>query len=845
MVKRGLMLLVLLCVALPAYAWQLQTRVATVGGNMTGNGVTQTSANGTVYKSYTNDAQPVVVITADTGYKISSVSVNGAAQSPVPVSPASYTMGMVVYPTKTTQSVVAYFTKETYTLTTSAGTGGSVSPGGTSQVQFGTAKTVVFSPLAGKNVVDISGQPAGTVLKNYATGAAVTLPAPVDVKVSATFTMPAAPVTLTGVFVYITASTDGPKTVLFPGNAVTLTATCSDPTATFTWQQIGGPGWAPNAVPPQLGISGTGPTLTFTPAAMGTYQFNVYATASGATATAYAYVFSTDDAVAVAEAQCNICHRPRFMYQDEFNGWAASVHADASPPTMCYSCHVGARHSGEFYCAGCHVMQHTADYTDCNRCHNPHTLTVSVAADSCAQCHPGQDAAWSPSPHATNETQIVGCIACHTSTVAGTHPSQMPTSAICQSCHGLKHGANFPDCAGCHNVHSTEAAGGGGCSMCHDFPPTSGAHAAHYALEGTEGSYTDLKTLEERDPAATMETAPKVYAFGCAVCHSVDEANHMNGQVDVILYEAAADPASIKARNAVSAAYNADGTCSGVYCHSSGQETPTYQTTLAWLPEWRLSTDPLACDACHGNPPRYPSGGLGAATANSHIALRSDGYTGGHFSGIRGPGHTPQHGNPFGRTEESSPMTCQTCHYETTDPASAGPDGFYWLNTSGNYQMPGMVDPTIEAGFVCGTCHNPNDPDGRPAVGVGELLPLRHVNGKRDVKFDPRETIPSGVAGLPAAPNTPERPIWFTKASKTQPWPTTGAPITWTGTSSNWTRSWSLSNATYDPATKTCTNTSCHVYFENYNKTGWPTNPVWGMPFGKDPYGCRPCHNYY
>jgi predicted CxxxxCH...CXXCH cytochrome family protein len=226
-----------------------------------------------------------------------------------------------------------------------------------------------------------------------------------------------------------------------------------------------------------------------------------------------------------------------------------------------------------------------------------------------------------------------------------------------------------------------------------------------------------------------------------------------------------------------------------------------------------------------------------------------DGYATGHFSGIRGPWHTPQHGNPFGRDEDSAPITCQTCHYETTDPANVGPDGFYWLDTTGDYHVPNQIpEGGDEEGYLCANCHNAAAP-GNPAPGVGQVLPLRHVNGKRDVKFDPREDLPQDIPWLPADPTKkPSRPIWFTNASKTVGWPTSGANITWSSATSNPTRSWSLSNAIYDPATKSCSNTSCHLQFEKTAEQ--PTrrpDPVWGAPVGANGGwdSCCNCHTGY
>jgi predicted CxxxxCH...CXXCH cytochrome family protein len=70
----------------------------------------------------------------------------------------------------------------------------------------------------------------------------------------------------------------------------------------------------------------------------------------------------------------------------------------------------------------------------------------------------------------------------------------------------------------------------------------------------------------------------------------------------------------------------------------------------------------------------------------------------------------------------------------------------------------------------------------------------RHVNGLADVAFDRVNTFP-------------------------------------------FTTPYSLANAAYDPATKTCSNISCHR---------GQTSVIWGTPYRwyYDPYECNRCHTY-
>jgi predicted CxxxxCH...CXXCH cytochrome family protein len=113
------------------------------------------------------------------------------------------------------------------------------------------------------------------------------------------------------------------------------------------------------------------------------------------------------------------------------------------------------------------------------------------------------------------------------------------------------------------------------------------------------------------------------------------------------------------------------------------------------------------------------------------------------------------------------------------------------------------------------------------------------VNGRPDVAFDPRLALP-GYPALPASPFTPTRPIWLTDANPGVPAPPDGlyepdpippppGPDPWPFTDP--TLSMHLGSLAYDPATKTCTNASCHLA---------QTSVTWGGPTGWS--ACGYCH---
>jgi predicted CxxxxCH...CXXCH cytochrome family protein len=409
-----------------------------------------------------------------------------------------------------------------------------------------------------------------------------------------------------------------------------------------------------------------------------------------------------------------------------------------------------------------------------------------------------------------------------------------PSPGVCGGCHGYPPLPPHPALSGCAACHPLTVrddgsidvdAGhhvngrldvrmeGGACDLCHGYPPQDSGHAAHASSAGSpaDGAYGSVAILQDRFPGAVPLDAPETYGFGCGQCHPLDANLHMDGELEVELWSASAPAGSLKARSDPAAAF-AGGTCGGVYCHSSGQESPRYSATPAWT-----SGASLGCSGCHDNPPRHASAGAGVAGANSHLVLAGDGFESGHFGGFPSAWHAGTHG--AGGGQGASAITCQTCHDATVDPRNTGPSGFYYLDTSGDYRLPGG---RLE--YACVACHGPG---GAAPSGDGRVLPLRHVNGVRDVVFDRRESLPA-YAGLPPAPNTPTRPYWKAAAGLGPPYP---PGMAFDGT----TLSVSLADAGYVPATKTCTSVACHLL---------QTEVQWGAPQTGDMTTCRQCHAF-
>jgi hypothetical protein len=96
-------------------------------------------------------ATPTFTITANTGYRIADVKVDGASVGPITTNPFSYKFP----PVTADHTIEATFTAITYTITASAGTGGSISPVGAVKVNYGDTPTFTITPDAGYQILDV------------------------------------------------------------------------------------------------------------------------------------------------------------------------------------------------------------------------------------------------------------------------------------------------------------------------------------------------------------------------------------------------------------------------------------------------------------------------------------------------------------------------------------------------------------------------------------------------------------------------------------------------------------------------------------------------------------------
>ncbi len=109
-----------------------------------GNGGT-ISPSGSVKVEYGSDK--TFAITPNEGYEIQSVTVDGVNKGKI----NSYTFNDI----KEAHSISASFVKKQFTISASAGTGGSITPSGTSNVNYGDSKTFTMTPAWGYEVESV------------------------------------------------------------------------------------------------------------------------------------------------------------------------------------------------------------------------------------------------------------------------------------------------------------------------------------------------------------------------------------------------------------------------------------------------------------------------------------------------------------------------------------------------------------------------------------------------------------------------------------------------------------------------------------------------------------------
>ena len=366
------------------------------------------------------------------------------------------------------------------------------------------------------------------------------------------------------------------------------------------------------------------------------------------------------------------------------------------------------------------------------------------------------------------------------------------TTVSCVRCH-VAHGASatmgpnsgavpWPDGAGIPNGDARSALlrlnSRGVCAYCHvqaDGSVGGGACDTCHGAPPDSGAHQRHAGPGGAGYGLTGSFATDTaYQYGCGECHPLALSQHQNGVVEVTLSPAGAPAGSLRALNDNAAAYDGTG-CSGVYCHSG------IQVTSGPVGPYLVDSNGDYIFDEHGNLTYDPY-----VITETQIYRPTPAWAGGQIT------------------------DCVSCHEfplltSMPDVEAGVGNSHQWI---GDYGYGNLHAWNMGfAPLACRTCHygeiteaNTWTRDAADVTTYG-AVPLAsrvlHANGQRDVIFD------------------------------------TVNDVVYAGSSR--TTVYSLASASYDPATKSCSNVGCHLL---------QTYVEWGTPYRYWTNECDLCHRY-
>ena len=367
----------------------------------------------------------------------------------------------------------------------------------------------------------------------------------------------------------------------------------------------------------------------------------------------------------------------------------------------------------------------------CNGCHGARTTpTAGVAFNSVAgepNYTSGAAGAASANSH-QKHVKTAGaatCVYCHSGTVdaTGTVLIGNHTNKAVDVSNGGGRTFGYPGSKSCSNI------------SCHSGSAFTSANAIWGSNLDCKGCHATLSSGHTRHVGSSWNTLPfynytanlssgsdtdgvtwRSYSFGCANCHPVTLASHLNGSVEVENGQVAGGSV-LRNKNSASALIGSVGSgtlrCSNVYCHAN-------VTTPQWNQTFTAAT---RCGGCHGNAP----------VNDSHLAHKVGIHYDNIYSGTTGllpasgaVGVNAGHGDPA----QSTTIGCNICHNNTVSTARNKYNG------------------------SCSSvaCHGNATGNNADALGAARIANLAfHVNGVNNVAFAPATIVKSKAQMASAA----------------------------------------------------------------------------------------------
>lgn len=520
------------------------------------------------------------------------------------------------------------------------------------------------------------------------------------------------------------------------------------------------------------------------------------------------------------------CHSPgtkssAFDAPNQAAAWGGNL--------ACNGCHKSDRSSGSAMASGshrAHVDGFGLGYTTvrCVRCHaatvtpamaigtygNHVNKLVNVAFDSTTTAVNGTYGGV-PSPMAKAPGSAYGSctnVYCHSSGQgnSGTWPPTYTTPTWGSAATG--------QCGTCHGINGATHSGYGTPTIMN-----SGSHSRHLAYTfGIASSETRCAACH-----ATTLTGFNPTACSSAVCHNRISQKHANYEVNVGFPDYYGATAAYGGTPKPGDGY---GSCTNIYCHSDGRDTPHYaQTPLAW------GGASLGCTGCHGSATAPQDGSGGTTLSGKHAA----------------------HVNNAAIFGTNNSLGCVKCHNRTVSGNSTlhGTTGTqyhvnktrdYYGTMAGSYNSgtkvcsnvychsSGQATPVYRAvaawtsatGYGCNGCHGA---DSAFAAAAGEPNYANGGAGTATANSHQRHVASLGITATTGCAACHCRTVDAAVANKLRNYSTLHL---------NQARNVAMKaingkSGTYDSTAKTCSATYCH---------GTSPSPAWGGSTA-----CNSCHS--